>query len=134
LGHYIGEKNEICRKEWRYIMAESRVAGVFSSAEEVISKIGDAASAKRFIVVSRDGEQASKVKGETGVRLEIINDSAADDTPVFRNLATAFEQDGEDTDRSSDLGRLTELGLSILDAREVLGYAEDGLLVLVKAS
>jgi hypothetical protein len=123
-----------CRKEWRYIMAESKVAGVFSSASEIIRKVEDTASAEGFIVVGRVGEEADKLKEKTGLQVEMVKNSPSNDGPVFRNLATAFEQDGEDPALSRVLGRLSDLGLSDLDAREVLGYAEDGLLVLLKTN
>ncbi|MGD6843381.1 hypothetical protein ACQCVH_12780 [Bacillus infantis] len=115
-------------------MAESKVAGVFSSADEIIRKAADTASGESFIVVSRDGAEADKLKEITGLQVEMVKHSPSNDGPVFRNLATAFEQDGEDPALSSVLGRLSDLGMSDLDAREVLGYAEDGLLVLLRTN
>jgi hypothetical protein len=123
-----------CRKEWRYIMADTKVAGVFSSADEIIGKAADASSAESYIVVCRDSEEADKLKEKTGLQVEMVKHAPSSDGPVFRNLATAFEQDGEEPALSRVLGRLSNLGLSELDAREVLGYAEDGLLVLLKTN
>lgn len=115
-------------------MAESKVAGVFSSADEIIRKAADDSSAESYIVVCRDSEEGDKLKEKTGLQVEMVKHSPSNDGPVFRNLATAFEQDGEDSALSSVLGRLSDFGLSDLDAREVLGYAEDGLLVLLRTN